>query len=175
MAFMVKYLIMKADSMGFALQDVLLLIGIQARSGELVIESGNNIGSMLFHEGRILQAFSPYSRAIGDLMVEDGLVTEEELIETLKLQKKGAYAPLGSLLIKTGKVTIEVIERMVQEQIRQSVNEFQSWQALHFSFVNKEMRPHDRIHLTIHEFLDAETLASAARFLSAAPQPLSQP
>ncbi|HEY6010019.1 MAG TPA: DUF4388 domain-containing protein, partial [Nitrospirota bacterium] len=99
--------------MGFALTDVLLLMGMQARSGELVIESGNSIGSILFHQGTILQAFSPYSRAIGDLLVEKGLISEDELLETLKQQNKNAYAPLGALLIRAGKVTIEVVEQLV--------------------------------------------------------------
>ena len=161
--------------MGFALPDVLLLIGLQARTGELVVESGNNIGSILLHKGRILQAFSPYSRAIGDLLVDDGLINEEELLETLRLQKKGSYAPLGSLLLKTGKVTLDVIETMVQEQIRQAINEFQSWEGLHYSFTDKDIQPFDRIHLMIHEFIASATLSEAMNFLSAAPRPGSQP
>lgn len=61
---------MNAHSSGFKLNDALLLIGLEGRTGELVVESGNNIGSLIFHEGKILLAFSPYTRAIGDLLVE---------------------------------------------------------------------------------------------------------
>jgi hypothetical protein len=60
---------------------------MQHRTGELTLESGNNIGTILLYKGDILQAFSPYSRAIGDLLVEVGLIIETELIDTLKLQK----------------------------------------------------------------------------------------
>lgn len=150
----------------FSLQDVLLLVSMQFRTGELVLESGNNIGSILFHEGKILHASSPYSRAIGDLMVEAGLITEAELLDTLMLQKKSVYSPIGELFVQTGKVTIEVIERMVQEQIRQSLKEFQSWKDVSFSFVNKDIQPRDRIHVLTHEFIPPETLRSAAVFLS---------
>lgn len=73
---------------GFSFQDVLLLVGATARSGELVLESGNNIGSIIFHSGRILQAFSPYSRAIGDLLVDEAIISDAELIEMLQEQKK---------------------------------------------------------------------------------------
>lgn len=79
---------------------------------------------------KILQAFSPYSRAIGDIHVEDGIFTETELLDTLKRQKMSASSPLGGMFLKTGKVTIEVIEIMVQEQIWQSMKEFQSWKDL---------------------------------------------
>ena len=80
---------------GFTVADILLLIAMQGLTGELELESGNNVGSMLFYQGRILHALSPYSRAIGDLLVEDGLVTEAELIDTLKLQKTQTHTPLG--------------------------------------------------------------------------------
>jgi hypothetical protein len=50
---------------------------------------------MLLHKGKILQAYSPYSRAIGDLLVEDGIISEAELLDTLKLQKMSPSSPLG--------------------------------------------------------------------------------
>jgi len=52
------------------------------------MESGNNIGHMLFYRGRILQSMSPYSRSIGDLIMEEGLINDRNLIETLLLRKK---------------------------------------------------------------------------------------
>lgn len=158
---------MNGDSLGLSLQDVFLLVGMQSRTGELVMESGNNIGTILFHKGKILQASSPYSRAIGDLLVEDGLISESELIETLQLQKKNSSLLLGSLLLKTGKVTFEVIEMMVQAQIRQAVSEFQSWKGLHFSFVDKDVVPYDRIGLLTYEFILPETVKSAENFFTA--------
>ena len=104
---------MNAETSGFALQDILLLIGIEGRTGELVVESGNNIGTLLFHEGKILLAFSPYTRAIGDLLVEQGVLTDAELLDVLKQQMTGPHTPVGTLLLKTGRVTFSVIENMV--------------------------------------------------------------
>jgi len=153
--------------------DILLLLGMQARTGELVIESGNNIGTILFHEGKILQAFSPYSQTIGDQWVEEGLISETELLDTLKHQKRNSYVPLGSLLHKTGKVTFEILESVVQKQIRQAVKEFQSWKTLSFTFTDKDIKPFDQISLSVYEFVKPENLESAASFLSAARSHLS--
>ena len=158
---------MKNNSLGLSLADVLFLVGMRGRTGELVVESGNNIGTMLFHSGKILQAFSPYSRAIGDLLVEDGLITESELIETLKIQKRNEYTPLGALLLKMGRVTFEVVEMMVHEQIRRAMTEFQSWNNVNLSFTEKELKPYDRINLGVYEFLPQETLETAKTFLAA--------
>jgi len=152
--------------MGFTLQDIVLLIGMQARTGELVMESDNNIGTILFYKGNVLQTSSPYSRAIGDLLVEEGLISEKDLIETLLHQKKSPDSPLGNLLIKMGKVTFNLIEMKVHEQMRQAVKEFQSWKGITFNFVPKDVQPYDRIHLTAHEFISPEILTSAVNFLS---------
>ena len=157
---------MKTNPLALTLPDALFILGMHSRSGELVIESGNNIGTLLLHEGKILQAFSPYSRAIGDLLVEDGLVSENELMETLKLQKKNENIPIGALLLKMGKVTFEVIEMMVHEQIRQAMKEFLAWNNVSFSFTDKHIKPYDRINLSVYEFIPLATIQSAKAFLS---------
>jgi hypothetical protein len=154
------------DNSGFSLESILLLIGLQARTGELIIESGNSIGSMVFHDGKIIQSFSPYARAIGDLLVEGGALNEAEFMEILKSQKTGTYSPVGFLLMKAGKVSFEVIEMMVHEQIRQAVKVFKAWKDLVFSFVDKGIDPFDAIHLPVYEFIKIETLKAATDVLS---------
>ncbi len=159
------------NPLNLSLADVLFILGMRERSGELLVESGNNIGTMMFHRGRIIHAFSPYSRAIGDLLVEDGLLTESELIETLKIQKKSEHTPLGGILLKRGKVTFEVIEKMVHEQIRRAIKEFQSWSNVSLSFNERELKPYDRICLPVHEFVPQNTIEAAKIFLAAETTP----
>jgi hypothetical protein len=159
---------MKCEIQEFILQDIFLLIGLKARTGELMLESGNNIGSVVFRDGRILQAFSPYSRAIGDLLVEQGIVTEEELLATLKLQKQQPDTPVGGLLVKSGRVSLEAIEMMVHEQIRQSVKEFITWDKLRISFLEKDIHPFDRIQLPVHEFLPPDLMNASKAFIAEA-------
>lgn len=161
---MTKYQTMNAASSGFTLQDILLLIGLEGRTGELVVESGNNIGTLLFHEGRILLAFSPYTRAIGDRLVEKGLLTDAELLDVLKQQMTGPHTPVGALLLKTGKVTFPMIESMVHEQIRAAVKDFSAWKPLDYSFQNKAVTPFDTIHLTVHEFISPDLLPAVRIF-----------
>ncbi len=160
---------MKINEINLKLPDVLFVMGMQLRTGELTIESGNNIGTMLLHQGKILQAVSPYSRTIGDLLVEDGLISETDLMETLKLQKKNEYAPLGALLLKTGRVTFEVIEMMVHSQIRKAMQEFLSWDNINLSFSDKDFQPYDRINLEVHEFIPPSIFESAKMFLAVHP------
>ena len=90
------------------------------------------------------------------------------MLDTLKLQKMIASSPLGGMFLKTGKVTIEVIEMMIHAQIRQSMKEFQSWKDLTVTFVEKNIQPYDRIHLPTHEFISPANLWSAELFISTA-------
>ena len=157
---------MNATTSGFNLYDALLLIGLEGRTGELVVESGNNIGSLLFHEGNILLAFSPYTRAIGDLLVEQEVLTDTELLDVLKQQMTGPHTPVGTLLLKTGKVTFPIIETMVQEQIRRAIMDFSGWNPLEFNFINKNVQPFDAIHLPVYEFIPADVVNSTLVFVA---------
>ncbi len=157
--------IMTETNGGFTVQDMLFLIGVQTRTGELVVESGNNIGSIVFHQGAVLQAYSPYSRAIGDLMVEDGVITEAELFEALELQKKKMNIPIGTLLLQTGKVSFTLIEKLVHNQIRSGIRDFSAWDDVHFSFVAKGITPFDRIQLPVQDFLQPDTIKAVQQFL----------
>jgi hypothetical protein len=149
---------------GFGFQDVLLLIGLKGLTGELMIESGNSIGSMFFQRGKILQAFSPYSRAIGDILVDNGIITEVELLQMLHEQKQTGLLPIGSMFIKTGKVGFDTIELMVHDQVRHAVKDFVSWQKLNVSFVEREVMAVDSIHLPVYEFIAPETLNAVRAF-----------
>lgn len=154
---------------GFGLQDVLLLLALQQRTGELVLESGNNIGTLVLHKGRILLAFSPYTRAIGDLLVERGVLTDAELLDVLKQQRTGPHTPVGTLLLKTGKVTFRDIETLVQDQIRKAINDFGVWDPLDMSFIEKDIVPFDTINLPVHEFISDNMQRVAQQFITDMP------
>ncbi len=153
---------MNCESSGFSLQDIMLLVGLKGRTGELLLESGNNIGSIIFFKGSVLQAFSPYSRAIGDLLVEDGVITETELLDILQQQKKSYVSPIGALFLSTGKITAGGLEQLIHEQIRHAIKDFMTWRNLNVSFVDKEIKPFDSINLPVQEFLSEDTLRSTA-------------
>lgn len=151
---------------GIGLIESLFLLGMQARTGELSLESGNNIGTLLFHEGRILLAFSPYTRAIGDLLVEQGVLRDTELLEVLKQQRTGPHVPVGALLLRSGKVAFREIEAMVHDQIRAAVKDFRSWSPVDLSFAEKEIRPFDSISLPVYEFIPSSVRKSAELFVA---------
>ncbi len=159
----------KCECTGFSLQDILLLIGLEGRTGEVLIEAGNNIGSIKFRDGNILLAFSPYSRAIGDLLVESGKITGDELIEMLQVQKRERTGPIGALFVKKGRVSLDSIEAMVHEQIRRAMRDFMVWKKPRVSFLEKDVMPADHIKLPVHEFIQPEVLKRTELFFVGRP------
>ena len=94
------------------------------------------------------------------------MLTDAELLDVLKQQMTGPHTPVGTLLLKTGKVTFSVIENMVQEQIRRAVKDFSSWKPLDFNFVRKDIRPFDSIHLPVYEFIPSDVAQSSVVFVA---------
>lgn len=58
-----------------------------------------------------LQGLLGESKKLGQILIEEGIISEEDLAETLKLQK-----PIGELLIESGKVNQEQVEKALQKQ-----------------------------------------------------------
>jgi glutaredoxin-related protein len=79
-----------------------------------------------------------------------------ELTETSQL-KRNFVSPIGTMLLKTGEVSFEVLEMMFHEQIRQEVREFKTWEKISLSFHEKDIKLSGGIRLMIHEFLTAKT------------------
>jgi hypothetical protein len=72
---------------------------------------------------------------------------------------------VGALLLKTGKVNFKTIEGMVHEQIRKAIQDFSVWQNVDFTFLTKDIKPFDEIHLPVYEFLPPDVVRSAVLFV----------
>lgn len=66
-------------------------------------------------------------KKIGEILIEQGLVTEEELLKALDLQKKHRNIPLGQILVKLGIIAKEQIDQVlgdfVENQSRKKLGE----------------------------------------------------
>lgn len=63
------------------------------------------------------------NKLLGEIMVEMGLASREIIIECLNMQteihRKGLErVPIGRLLVKTGHITMEQLEKALEEQAK---------------------------------------------------------
>jgi len=127
--------------------DAVQFIHLGARTGTLTLTNGDLQGGIGFHQGRIVNAWAPGVKRVGDLLLESGEIDEATLREAL--QKQEAEHPrrsLGQVLATMG-VEPESIYRAVEQQIERVVYELVTWNQGTFHFALDDLKPIDDIAL----------------------------
>lgn len=118
------------------LQD--LVLGGQV-TGELKAErTDRSIESVLtVREGHIVQATSSqYRERFGDLLVQRGIISQQQLEQALHKQRElGGKTPIGQLLVEMGNISAETIPQILCRQIEGVVYEILAWPEVRFQFV----------------------------------------
>ena len=126
--------------------EVLQFVHIGRRTGTLVISGAEGRGEVGFHRGRIISAWSPTSKKLGDLLLAKGLLERAQLDEALRLQEtQRPRRSLGQILVDSGLVKAPDLRRAVAEQIEETVYQLVTWRQGSFEFAIDELRPVDDI------------------------------
>jgi hypothetical protein len=126
--------------------EVLQFVHIGRRTGTLVLRGGEGRGEVGFHRGRIINAWSPSSKKLGDLLLVKGLLERAQLDEALRLQAtRQPRRSLGQILIDSGLIKAPDLRKVVSEQIEGTVYELVTWRQGKFNFALDELRPVDDI------------------------------
>lgn len=126
--------------------EVLQFVHIGRRTGTLVITGGEGRGEVGFHRGRIISAWSPSSKKLGDLLLARGMLERVQLDEALRLQEADRpRQSLGQILVEGGLVKAPELRKAVAEQIEETVYQLVTWRQGSFEFAIDELRPVDDI------------------------------
>jgi len=126
--------------------DALQFIHLGGRTGTLELQSGGTVATIAFHQGRIVNAWGPSSKRLGDLLVSEGVLDRATLNAALKAQEaEQPRRSLGQVLISGGALAPEVMYRAIEQQIEKTVYELVTWTQGTFHFTLDEVRPIDDI------------------------------
>jgi len=118
-----------------SLPDVLQLLALGKKTGCLAVADRQNFGYIFFDEGRICYASIVNRRdRIGDLLRKNQLVTTEQLDAAIRLQESHRERRLGDILIETGALRREELERLLALQIEEAVFHLFTWIQGTFNF-----------------------------------------
>ncbi len=153
-----------------ALADVLQFVHLSRRTGTLYLwredERRAEIG---FHDGRIVSAWSPGHRRLGDLLLTAGVIDEATLESALQRQKhEEGERILGQILLAEEVVTREDIHRVIKEQVRATIFDLLTWHYGNFHFAIGELHPIDDVGLVPGELLDDLDLNTQMLLIEAA-------
>ena len=141
----------------FGLADILQLIGIQRKTGHLTLDNGDDVVTVKFVEGAVVGADTRNRNLedlLGSVLVRTGRITEAQLQEALRVQKR-TLQRLGYVLVKQKFVSDEDLEEALRIQVTQIVYRLFRWRDGKYQFV-----PMDHVEFESEQFepISAETI-----------------
>jgi DNA-binding NarL/FixJ family response regulator len=125
-----------------AVADVMQLIRLGGHSGTLTVNDGNEEGFIGFERGRIVSAWNPRSRRLGELLVAAGAIDEATLLRGLEAQNtERPRRNIGQVLVRVGGTTPEAIRDVMTAEIERVVGEILSWKSGTFDFAIDDLTP----------------------------------
>jgi tetratricopeptide (TPR) repeat protein len=126
-----------------SLADVCQLLALGQKSGCLSIADGARFGQIFFDKGRITYARIVNRRdRLGDLLVRDGVLSQEQLEDVLRRQAREPDRRIGELLVARALITRAELTRYVRIQIEEAIYHLFTWSRGNF-FFEVDARPDD--------------------------------
>jgi hypothetical protein len=128
------------------LADVMQFIHLGRRTGTLSLRRGNEQAEITFHRGAIVGARSASSRKIGELLVDEGILSPADLDEALRAQAaEPTQRTLGQLLLARGAISMDAVRDVIRAQIERTIYELVTWAHGSFVFELDTLNPVDEI------------------------------
>ncbi|MEM7582360.1 MAG: DUF4388 domain-containing protein [Acidobacteriota bacterium] len=153
-----------------ALADVLQFVHLSRRTGTLYLwQPDDRRAEIGFHDGRIVSAWSPGHRRLGDLLIAAEIIDQATLDRALEQQQEeDGERILGQILLNQGAITRQDIHQVMKEQVQASIFDLLTWRFGSFHFEVDELRPIDDIGLVPGDLLDDLDLNTQMVLLEAA-------
>src|ERR1700716_3070850 len=126
--------------------DALQFIHLGGRTGTLTLSRGEVTAEIGFHQGRIVNAWGPGSKRLGDLLVDNGGISQDTLDQALREQERETpRRSLGQILVTMGVLSSDAMYTAVQQQIERTVYDLVTWTSGTFHFALDDLKPIDDI------------------------------
>jgi tetratricopeptide (TPR) repeat protein len=127
-----------------SLADICQLLAMGRKTGCLSVTDRSNFGYLYFENGRVIYA-SLLNRPdrLGELLVRNGVIEEEQLASAMSRQADGRSRSLvGEILLADGAITSEDLHRFIRVQIEEAVYHLFTWTRGSFHF-DLDQRPEE--------------------------------
>ncbi|HEX7506397.1 MAG TPA: DUF4388 domain-containing protein [Polyangia bacterium] len=125
-----------------AVADVMQLIRLGGHAGTLTVNNRSEDGFIGFERGRIVSAWNPRSRRVGELLVAASVIDEGTLLRALEAQNaERPRRTIGQILVRMGSTTPEAIRDVMAAEIERVVGEILAWKSGSFEFAIDDLTP----------------------------------
>ena len=126
--------------------DALQFIHLGGRTGTLSLSANDRSAEIGFHHGRIVNAWGPDSKRLGELLIDTGEIDRAALDRALGQQQgETPRRSLGQILVSMKAIGAEAMYRAVEQQIERTVYDLVTWTQGTFSFALDDLKPIDDI------------------------------
>jgi hypothetical protein len=126
--------------------DALQFIHLGGRTGTLTLVNGELKAEIGFHGGRIVNAWGPGSKRLGELLIDTGVIDQPTLEKALHAQDaEQPRRSLGQVLVAMGAVSSEAMFKAVEQQIERTVYDLVTWAKGTFTFALDQVKAIDDI------------------------------
>ncbi|HWE26212.1 MAG TPA: DUF4388 domain-containing protein, partial [Myxococcales bacterium] len=126
--------------------DALQFIHLGGRTGTLTLSRGEEKAEIGFFQGRIVSAWAPGSKRLGELLVDSGAISREVLEDALKQQGvERPRRPLGQILVGNGALPADAMYAVLKQQIEHTIYELVAWTHGTFDFALDDLKPVDDV------------------------------
>ncbi|MBI3594374.1 MAG: DUF4388 domain-containing protein [Nitrospirae bacterium] len=116
------------------LADIIQILSLSKRSGELSIRRQQDSGYVIFSRGQIIFGSAPSVGPFGLSLAKKGIISQEVLTQAVGLQKQQSVEkPIGTILHEIG-VDKEILEKELRSHMTAVVRELLSWRKGFFHF-----------------------------------------
>ena len=134
----------------FALPDIFQLIGIQRKTGILVLSHGPDTVTIKFLEGRVVEADTASQSLedrLGSVLVRTGRIEQAQLDEALSIQRD-TLQRLGHVLVKRNYISTEDLVDALMVQSSQVIYRLFRWREGSYHFDTVDELDYDHNHST---------------------------
>lgn len=162
------------------IQDVLQMLHVSRKTGILTVRSQRMMDEAVVHvvEGDLVFASRRRAmRLLGQQLLREGRLTQEELERALDRQRANPRQRLGAILVEMGTLDREELDRQLRFQIEEAVYDLMAWHEGYFEFDESDDVPAARVRVPVETLLleGARRLDEWTRLESKVPSPDSVP
>ena len=133
----------------FSLTDIFQMLGLQRKTGVLIVEGDDDTVTISFLGGQVVAAESAVRRLenrLGNLLIRAGYVTQEQLDHVLEVQRE-TQQRMGFLLVRERLVEPQELRQALRLQIARIVYTAFRWADGRFRFSQEGMVDYDADHM----------------------------
>lgn len=139
-----------------SVEDVLQMLDLSQKTGVLTVRSQRTHDEAVVHvvDGELVFASRRRSmRLLGQQLLREGKLTEQELERALQLQRDDPKQRLGAILLEMGTVGRDELDRQLRFQIEETIYDLMGWKEGYFHFQETDETPKSPIRVRVDSLL----------------------